>query len=136
MCSVPDDVREQIEDVCEAVRDSYIRGTDADVDAYVASAALRVWLDSLPTAAEPLRWWESLPDEEGWYWYQGKIPIGNEWYEWYDMVFLRLYDFHDEPSVMKMCLADGEEIEPGEHWGPWYGPLVPPWEADDAAGTS
>lgn len=45
--------REQIKAVCEAVRDSYISSTDADVDAYVASAALRVWLDSLPTAPEP-----------------------------------------------------------------------------------
>ena len=87
-----------------------------------------------------LRKWVDMPNEKGWYWFDGTI----EWDaypddEWHSPAFQKLKSVVKIPDCDDDCeeddrymrVFDDYEVFGGQAEGVWFGPLVPPWGIDD-----
>lgn len=84
---------------------------------------------------QALRKWDTVPDVDGWYWFDG---------EYSRMVYAEVWHMEPPEDIWKkhrgMVLVEGEFMyaESGEYEcdesriiGTLYGPLTPPWEGGD-----
>ena len=89
----------------------------------------------------PMRKWDTMPTQSGWYWFRGFVEyqpyqgweptdppeVNAAWREIPLFTMCRIIARYGRMD----CEMDLEGYEHDEIYGTWYGPLTPPWEEVD-----